>query len=318
MLHTKINDLLKIDYPIIQAGMVWTSGWKLASAASENGCLGLIGAGSMKPDLLREHIRKLRKYFTEQGIEKSFGINIPLSRGDVNELIDVTLDEGVKIIFTSSGNPKMFSERIKSHGVIMVHVVASVKHALKAEEAGCDAVVAEGFEAGGHNGFDEITTMCLIPQVADAVKIPVIAAGGIADGRQIAAAFALGASGVQIGTRFAATFEASSSEAFKKKIIEAKDDSTILTVKKVAPVRLFKNKFALEADAKEKSGATKEEMTEFLGRKREMLGVFEGNLDEGILEMGQSSGLVNEIKSVKEVISNLIREYIDAIKIFNR
>jgi enoyl-[acyl-carrier protein] reductase II len=307
--QTRINKLFNIELPIIQAGMVWTSGWKLASAVSECGCLGLIGSGSMKPELLREHIRKLRKYFTENGISKPFGVNIPLIRGDVDELIKTAIDENVKIVFTSAGSPKMHAGKFKERGIKLVHVIASVKHALKAQDSGCDAVVAEGFEAGGHNGFDEITTFCLVPQVAQALEIPVIAAGGIADGRQIMAAFALGAEGVQIGTRFAATNEASSSEAFKQKIVEAKDDSTALVMKKLNPVRLFKNKFANEVIEAEKKGANSEKLKELLGRKREMKGIFEGDLEEGELEMGQSSGLINDIKSVKDVINDLVQQY---------
>ena len=309
MIKTRITELFAIEYPIIQAGMVWTSGWRLASAASECGCLGLIGAGSMKPELLREHIVKLRKYFTEKGIDKPFGVNLPLIRGDIEELKKVIIQEKINIVFSSAGNPKLHSKFFKDNNILLVHVVASVKHALKAEEAGCDAVVAEGFEAGGHNGIDEITTLCLIPQVVDALKIPVIAAGGIADGRQIAAAFCLGAEGVQIGTRFAASFEASSSEIYKQKIVEAKDDSTILTLKKVVPVRLYKSKFALEADTLEKSGATKEELQDLLGKKREMKGIFEGDTEEGEFEMGQSSGLIRDIKSVKQIVEDLINEY---------
>jgi enoyl-[acyl-carrier protein] reductase II len=314
---TRINKLFNIKYAVIQAGMVWTSGWKLASAVSENGCLGLIGAGSMKPELLREHIQKLRKYFSEKNIDKPFGVNIPLIRGDVKELLRAAFDENVQIIFTSAGSPKVFANEIKSKGIKLVHVAASVKHALKAQEAGCDAVVAEGFEAGGHNGLDEITTLCLVPQVADVLEIPVIAAGGIADGRQIAACFALGAEGVQIGTRFAATVESSSSEIYKQKIVEAKDNSTILTLKKLAPVRLLKNEFGLKADALEKSGASAEELKELLGMKREMMGIFEGNAEEGELEMGQSSGLVKEIKSVKEVIDILVKQYKEALSLLN-
>ena len=309
MIQTRINKLFNITYPIIQAGMVWTSGWKLASAVSENGCLGLIGSGSMKADLLREHINKLRKYFKEKGIDKPFGVNIPLMRGDAGELVRTVIDEGVKIVFTSAGNPKTYAKELKAGGITFVHVVASVYHSLKAQEAGCDAVVAEGFEAGGHNGIDEITTFCLVPQVVDAVEIPVMAAGGVAAGRQIAAAIALGAEGVQIGTRFAATFESSCSDLFKQKIVEAKDNSTILTLKKLAPVRLFKNKFGLEADNREKSCTPVEELKEFLGRKREKRGIFEGDLEEGELEMGQSSGLVNEIYSVKDVIKSMLYEY---------
>jgi enoyl-[acyl-carrier protein] reductase II len=309
MLKTRITKLFNIQYPIIQAGMVWTSGWRLASAASASGCLGLIGAGSMKPELLREHITKLRNYFKENGIDKPFGVNIPLIRGDVKELIKTVIEEKIQIVFTSAGNPKVHAAVLLDNGIKLVHVIASVKHALKAEEAGCSAVVAEGFEAGGHNGIEEITTMCLVPQVVDSLEIPVIAAGGIATGRQIAAAFCLGAHGVQIGTRFAATHEASGSPAFKEKIVEARDDSTILTLKKLVPVRLFKNKFGLEADSKEKSGANIEELREFLGKKREMKGIFEGDIEEGELEMGQSSGLVKEIKSVKEVVKCLLSEY---------
>jgi enoyl-[acyl-carrier protein] reductase II len=316
MIPTRINEIFGIELPIVQAGMVWTSGWKLAAAASENGCLGLIGAGSMKPELLSIHINKLRNYFKENNIDKPFGVNVPLIRGDVRELVNTVLKEKVKIVFSSAGSPKVFAKEFQDNGVKLVHVCASVKHALKAEEAGCVAVVAEGFEAGGHNGLDEITTFCLIPQVADAVKIPVIAAGGIATGRQIAAAFMLGAEGVQIGTRFAATFEASSADEFKKKIVEAKDDSTILTLKKLAPVRMYKNKFAFEADSLEKSGASKEQLAELLGRKREMNGIFNGDIDEGELEMGQSSGLVRELKSVKQVIDDLKTEYDNGIKIF--
>lgn len=309
MKQTRINKLFDIEHAIIQAGMVWTSGWRLASAASENGCLGLIGAGSMKPELLSEHLTKLRKYFKDNNIDKPFGVNLPLIRGDINELIKTILKEEVKIVFSSAGNPKAFSKIFKENNITLVHVVASVKHALKAQDAGCDAVVAEGFEAGGHNGLDEITTICLVPQVADSLEIPVIAAGGIADGRQIAACMALGAEGVQIGTRFAATTEASSSELFKNKIVEAKDSDTYLIMKKLNPVRLFKNKFASDVINAEHDGASKDELLELLGKKREMKGIFEGDLDEGELEMGQSSGLVNEIKSVKDVVKDLLRQY---------
>jgi enoyl-[acyl-carrier protein] reductase II len=313
MKQTRVNKLFGIELPIIQAGMVWTSGWRLAYAASENGCLGLIGAGSMKPELLSEHITKLRNYFKEKNINKPFGVNLPLIRGDINELIKTILKEDIKIVFSSAGNPKAHSKILKDNGITLVHLVASVKHALKAQDAGCDAVVAEGFEAGGHNGVDEITTLCLVPQVVDALEIPVIAAGGIADGRQIAAAMALGAEGVQIGTRFAATHEASSSEVFKNKIVEAKDDSTRLVMKKLNPVRLLKNKFAEEIIKAENEGATKEQLLEMLGKKREMKGIFEGDIDEGELEMGQSSGLVNEIKSVKEVVEALKKQYNTAV-----
>jgi len=313
MKQTRINSLFGIEHPIIQAGMVWTSGWRLASAASENGCLGLIGAGSMKPELLSEHIQKIRIYFEEKNISKPFGVNLPLIRGDINELIKTILKEEVKIVFSSAGNPKAFANIFKENNITWVHVVASVKHALKAQDAGCDAVVAEGFEAGGHNGIDEITTLCLVPQVVDALDIPVIAAGGIATGAQIAACMAIGAEGVQIGTRFAASLEASSSEIYKNKIVEAKDSDTYLIMKKLNPVRLFKNKFAEDVIKAERSGASEDELKEMLGRKREMKGIFEGDLDEGELEMGQSSGLVNDILPVKTLIQNLLTEYDEAV-----
>lgn len=313
MKHTRINSLFNIEHPIIQAGMVWTSGWRLAAACSENGCLGLIGAGSMKPELLGEHIQKIKSHFTSNNISKPFGVNLPLIRGDINELIKTILKEEVKIVFSSAGNPKVFSKVFKENGIKWVHVTASVKHALKAQDAGCDAVVAEGFEAGGHNGIDEITTLCLVPQVVDAVEIPVIAAGGIADGRQIAACMALGAEGVQIGTRFAASEEASSSTAYKQKIVEASDTSTVLIMKKLNPVRLFRNKFAEDIQNAENSGATAEVLKELLSVKREMKGIFEGDLNEGELEMGQSSGLVNEILPVNEIIKKLLADYDAAV-----
>jgi enoyl-[acyl-carrier protein] reductase II len=267
----------------------------------------------MKPELLSEHITKLRNYFKEKNIVRSFGVNLPLIRGDINELIKTIINEEVKIVFSSAGNPKAFSKIFKENNITLVHVVASVKHALKAQDSGCDAVVAEGFEAGGHNGIDEITTLCLVPQVVDALEIPVIAAGGIADGRQIAACMAIGAEGVQIGTRFAASVEASSNELYKNKIVEAKDSDTYLIMKKLNPVRLFKNKFAEDVINAEKAGATAEELTEMLGRKREMKGIFEGDLNEGELEMGQSSGLVHKINSVKEIITDLLKQYNEAV-----
>lgn len=302
---TFFSKQLGITYPIIQAGMVWTSGWKLAVAAARAGCLGLIGAGSMKPELLREHIRKAKA--TEVG--NLIGVNIPLIRGDVDELVRATIEEGIKIVFTSAGTPKAHAAKFKEAGCFLAHVVASVKHALKAEEAGCDAVVAEGFEAGGHNGIDEITTLCLVPQVVDAVKIPVIAAGGIADGRQIYAALSLGAQAVQIGTRFAATIESSAHENYKQAVVSAHDTDTILALKKVAPVRIRKNTFASLAVEAQLRGATKEEEVELLGRKREMNGIFLGDTEQGELEMGQSSGLINDIPTVKEVVDRLVADY---------
>lgn len=299
-----ITNLFGITYPIVQAGMVWTSGHRLASAASNAGALGLIGAGSMKPELLREHIRDCR---TETN--RPFGVNIPLIRGDVDRLLEVALDEKVEIIFTSAGNPALCIDRVKKEGALMVHVVASVRHALKARSVGVDAVVAEGFEAGGHNGLDEITTLCLVPQVVDAVDIPVIAAGGIADGRGMAAVMALGAAGVQIGTRFAATVEASSHPNYKQAVVDADDSATILTLKKVTPVRLIKNQFALRAREAEQNGASPEAMRALLGAKRERRGIFDGDRDEGEIEAGQSSGLIHEILTASQVVEHLIDGY---------
>lgn len=304
-MRTQLTERFKIEYPIIQAGMVWASGWKLAVATARAGGLGLIGAGSMKPELLQEHIRKAKT--TE--VADRIGVNIPLIRGDVDNLVRVTIEEGIRIVFSSAGSPKAHIQKFKEAGCFVAHVVASVKHALKAEEAGCDAVVAEGFEAGGHNGLDEITTLALVPQVVDAVKIPVIAAGGIADGRQVLAALALGAEAVQIGTRFAATVESSAHASYKQAVIEAEDSGTALVLKKVAPVRLRKNAFAARAIEAQLHGATREEELELLGRKREMNGIFLGDLEEGELEMGQSSGLVKEILTVEEVMQKLLREY---------
>ena len=313
-LQTELSRTLGIRYPILQAGMVWTSGWKLAVAAARAGALGLIGAGSMKPELLREHIRKAKA--TE--VAHTIGVNIPLTRGDVEALVQITVDEGVKIVFTSAGNPNIHIRKLKQAGCFVAHLVASVKHAQKAEAAGCDAVVAEGFEAGGHNGIDEITTLCLVPQVVDAVKIPVIAAGGIADGRQILACLALGAQAVQIGTRFAATVESSSHPLYKQAVVESEDNSTVLVLKKVAPVRLKKNPFSMSALDAQRTGASKEQEVELLGRKREMQGIFEGNLEDGELEMGQSSGLVKSILSVQEVMERLVHEYTEALQQMKR
>jgi enoyl-[acyl-carrier protein] reductase II len=312
-MQTELSKRLHLDIPIAQAGMVWTSGWKLAVASARAGALGLIGAGSMKPDLLREHIRKA----TATEVAFRIGVNIPLMRGDVEKLIAVTIEEGVKIVFTSAGSPKVYAEKLKIAGCFLAHVIANTKHALKAQEAGCDAVVAEGFEAGGHNGIDEITTLALVPQVVDAVSIPVIAAGGIADGRQMLAALSLGAQAVQIGTRFAATLEASSHPNFKQAIVECEDNSTVLTLKKIAPVRLKKNAFALKALEAQNAGVSREHEVELLGRKREMRGIFEGDLDGGELEMGQSSGLVKEILSAADVVERLRAEYRQALERVN-
>ncbi len=285
--------------------MVWVSGYKLAVAVSNAGGLGLIGAGSMKPDLLREQIQKAKNK-----TDKPFGVNIPLLRGDALDLINVTIDEGVKIVFTSAGHPGKFIDKLKKAGCVVVHVVPSVKYALKAESVGCDAVVAEGFEAGGHNGLDEITTFVLIPQVVDAVKIPVIAAGGIADGRGMAAAFALGAEGVQIGTRFAASIESSAHQNYKQAIVETTDNSTVLILKKVTPVRLIKNKFSQQIIDAENRGATTEELANLLGKNRERMAILEGNLDEGEIEAGQCAGMIKEIFPAGEIVRKIVEEYI--------
>jgi enoyl-[acyl-carrier protein] reductase II len=304
---TKVTGLFNINYPIIQAGMVWVSGWKLASAVSNEGGLGLIGSGSMKPELLREHIQKCKA-----ATDKPFGVNIPLLRGDAEELIKVTIEGGVKIVFCSAGHPGKFINLLKENNIKVVQVVPSVKHASKAEEVGCDAVVGEGVEAGGHNGINETTTIALIPQLVDAVKIPVIAAGGIADGRGILAALSLGAEGVQIGTRFAATIESSAHQNYKQKVLEAKDDGTLLAFKKIGLVRMLKNEFAYRALKAERDGWDESKLKDLLGSKRERLGIFEGDEVEGELEAGQSSGLVKEILTVKELFQKLLNEISEA------
>lgn len=308
-IKNRITELFGIEYPIIQAGMVWVSGYKLAAAVSECGGLGLIGAGSMKPDLLKEHIQKAKAKTT-----KPFGVNIPLLRGDADELIKVIVEENVKIVFTSAGHPGKFIDFLKKNNVKVAHVVPSVKYAKKAEEVGCDAVVGEGYEAGGHNGFDEITTFCLIPMLVESVNIPVIAAGGIATGKQIAAAFALGAEGVQIGTRFAATIESSAHENYKRMIVEARDNGTVIGFRKIGLVRMIKNDFALRAIEAEKNCADENKLREIWGEKRERRGIFEGDVNEGALEAGQSAGLIKNILSVKEVFDNLIYEYDETVK----
>jgi enoyl-[acyl-carrier protein] reductase II len=302
-LKTRITELFNVNYPIIQAGMVWTSGWKLASAVSNEGGLGLIGSGSMKPDLLREHIRDCFK-----ATNKPFGVNIPLLRGDADELVNVVIEEGVKIVFSSAGHPGKFIELLKKNNIKVVHVIPSIKFGLKAQEVGCDAVVGEGVEAGGHNGINETTTLALIPQLVDALKIPVIAAGGIADGRGILAALSLGAEGVQIGTRFAATIESSAHPNYKKKVVEAGDDGTVLAFKKIGLVRMMKNDFAGRAVKAENECWDEEKLSELLGKKRERLGIFEGDEIEGEMEAGQSSGLVKEILPVKELFKKLLKE----------
>jgi len=303
----RITNLFGIGYPIIQAGMVWASGWKLASAVSNNGGLGLIGSGSMKPEVLKEHISKCRI-----ATDKSFGVNIPLLRGDALDLINVCIEENIKIVFTSAGHPAKHISRFKEHDVKVVHVVSNVKQALKSEEAGCDAIVGEGVEAGGHNGPDEISTLALIPQIIDAVNIPVIAAGGIADGRGILAALALGAEGVQIGTRFAVTIESSAHEIYKQAICNAKDTDTVLILKKLGMARIIKNEFSDTVLKAEANGADKERLKILLGHKREKLGIFDGSSKDGMMEVGQSSGLVKEILSVEKLMQNFIAEYDEA------
>lgn len=306
-IQNRITNLFNIKYPIIQAGMVWVSGWKLASAVSNNGGLGLIGAGSMKPDLLREHIQKCKT-----ATDKPFGVNIPLLRGDAEDLVKVVIEENVKIVFSSAGHPGKFIEAFKKNDIKVCHVVPSIKFAKKAEDVGCDAIVGEGVEAGGHNGADELTTFALIPQLVDAVKIPVIAAGGIADGRGILAALSLGAEGVQIGTRFAVTQESSAHPNYKQKVVEAKDNDTILVLKKIGMARMLKNKFTEEALLAETSGADADKLKELLGQKRERLGIFEGDAKQGMMEAGQGAGLINDIPTVEELMKRFITEFDNA------
>ena len=291
--------------------MVWCSGWRLASAVSNQGGLGLIGAGSMYPEVLREHVQKCKK-----ATDKPFGVNVPLLYPDIDKIIEIILDEKVPIVFTSAGNPAIWTPVLKDAGITVVHVVPNVKLALKCEEKGVDAIVCEGFEAGGHNGKDEITSMTLIPQVVDAVSIPVIAAGGIGDGRGIAAALALGADGVQIGSRFAATVESSAHDAFKQAVVQANDTDTVLTLKSVTPVRLIKNPFYQKVREAEDSGATVSTLKELLGRGRAKKGIFEGNLEEGELEIGQISGLIKDIPTVKDLFESLLTGYNQTIKSF--
>ena len=302
--QNKITSLFNIKYPIIQGGMIWHSGWRLASAVSNNGGLGLIGAGSMYPDILRENIRKCKK-----ATEQPFGVNVPMLYPNLEEIIQIILEEGVKIVFTSAGNPKTYTETLQKEGVKVAHVVSSTKFAMKCEEAGVDAIVAEGFEAGGHNGRDETTTFCLIPNVKRHISKPLIAAGGIALGSQMKAAMILGADGVQIGSRFAMTDEASSHENFKNKVVSINEGDTQLTLKELAPVRLVKNKFFHDLEKLYESGRNVEALKETLGRARAKRGMFEGDLEEGELEIGQVSALIDEILPVEQVFKNLIKEF---------
>ncbi|MCF6308089.1 MAG: nitronate monooxygenase [Flavobacteriaceae bacterium] len=307
-MNTKITKLFKIQYPIIQAGMIWNSGWRLASAVSNAGGLGLLGAGSMYPDVLREHIQKCKK-----ATSKPFGVNVPMLYPNIEEVIQIIIEEGVKIVFTSAGNPKTHTARLKENGITVVHVVSSVKFALKSQEAGVDAVVAEGFEAGGHNGREETTTFTLIPMVKEKLDIPLIAAGGIATGRGMLAAMILGADGVQVGSRFVASEESSAHIAFKNMVAEAKDGDTILTLKELAPVRLLKNKFAEEVMELYKTNPSIDEIRALLGRARAKKGMFEGDLVNGELEIGQIAGLINEVIPAAEIVKEMISEFKEAI-----
>jgi enoyl-[acyl-carrier protein] reductase II len=300
----KITQLFNIKYPIIQGGMIWNSGYKLASAVSNAGGLGLIGAGSMYPEVLREHIQKCKK-----ATDKPFGVNVPMLYPNIEEIIQIIIEEEVKIVFTSAGNPKTWTSYLKERGITVVHVVSSSKFALKAQEAGVDAVVAEGFEAGGHNGREETTTFTLIPMVKEQISIPLIAAGGIATGRGMLAAMVLGADGVQMGSRFAASFESSAHDNFKKTIIETKEGDTQLTLKELAPVRLIKNKFYNDIQDFYSRCPSVEDLKALLGRARAKKGMFEGDLVEGELEIGQIAGLIHNIKSVESIINEVIYEF---------
>lgn len=303
-MQTRITELFGIRYPIIQAGMIWCSGWRLASAVSNAGGLGLLGAGSMRPEIFEEHVQKMRK-----ATGKPWGVNLPLLYPQMDEIIDIVLRERVKIVFTSAGNPKTYTGRFKEAGLTVVHVIANTKFAAKAEQAGVDALVAEGFEAGGHNGIEETTTMTLIPLIRRMTQLPLIAAGGIGTGSQMLAAMALGAEGVQVGSRFAASTESSAHEVFKQKIIEATDGATKLSLKSVVPVRLIRNKFQQQTEEFERRGASPDELRELLGRGRARLGMFEGDADEGELEIGQVSALIDEIKPAAQIISEMMEEF---------
>ena len=305
----KITQLFNIQYPLIQAGMVWASGWKLASAVSNAGGLGIIGAGSMYPEILKEHIEKCKK-----ATDKPFAVNVPLLYPDIDKIMEIIINEKVEIVFTSAGNPKTWTKHLQEHGIKVVHVVSGVKFALKSQEAGVDAVVAEGFEAGGHNGRDETTTFTLIPMVKEKIDIPLIAAGGIATGRGMLAAMVLGADAVQIGSRFVASPEASSHQNFKEMVVKAQEGDTKLTLKELAPVRLLKNKFFDDVQKLYAENPSKEQLIELLGRARAKKGMFEGDLEEGELEIGQISGLIHEINPAAEIVKEIIEEFETAKK----
>ncbi|WP_327018911.1 NAD(P)H-dependent flavin oxidoreductase [Croceibacter atlanticus] len=304
MTTNRITELFNIKYPIIQGGMIWASGWKLASAVSNAGGLGLIGSGSMYPEVLREHIQKCKK-----ATDKPFGVNIPLLYPNMEEIVQIIIDEGVKIVFSSAGNPKTWTSHLQSHGITVVHVVSSVKFALKAQEAGVNAVVAEGFEAGGHNGREETTTLALIPMVKEQLDIPLIAAGGIANGKSMLSVMILGADGVQVGSRFVATPEASSHQNFKDLVVNAKEGDTQLTLKELAPVRMLKNKFFDQVIELYSKNPSKEDLIELLGRARAKKGMFEGDLDDGELEIGQISGLIHDIKPAGKIVEDMVSEF---------
>lgn len=308
-MENRIRSLFQIELPIVQAGMIWCSGWRLASAASNAGCLGLIGAGSMYPDVLQLHIQRCKA-----ATNKPFGVNVPLLYPDIDQLMKVIIAEGVKIVFTSAGNPKTYTSMLQHEGIKVVHVVSNLKFALKAQDAGVDAIVAEGFEAGGHNGREETTTLVLIPLIREKVEIPLIAAGGIGSGSAILAAQALGADGVQIGSLFASAKESSAHPAFKQAIVEVEDGGTQLALKSLTPVRLIKNDFFQKVAEAENRGATTEELKELLGRARAKKGMFEGDMIEGELEIGQVAALINEQLSVQETVNKLQKEYINARK----
>jgi enoyl-[acyl-carrier protein] reductase II len=304
-MQNSIQQLFNVQFPIIQAGMVWCSGWRLASAVSNAGGLGIIGAGSMHPDTLREHLQKCKA-----ATSKPFAVNVPLLYPEMKAVMGLLIEEGVKIVFTSAGNPTTWTGYLKDNGITVAHVVSSVKFAKKAEQAGADAVVAEGFEAGGHNGREETTTLVLIPMVREAISIPLIAAGGIASGRAMLAAEVLGADGVQIGSRFAVATESSAHQNFKNKIIQTSEGDTLLTMKQLTPVRLIKNKFFQDVMEAEKRGVSKEEMENLLGKRRAKHGMFEGDLDEGELEIGQVSAAITKIQPAAEIVKEIWEEYV--------
>lgn len=305
----RITNLLGVRYPIVQAGMIWCSGWELASAVSNAGALGIIGAGSMYPDILKHHIQRCKS-----ATAQPFAVNVPMLYPDIQQLMKIIIEEKVKIVFTSAGNPATWTPMLKSEGITVVHVVSNVKFALKAKQAGVDAIVAEGFEAGGHNGREETTTMCLIPSVRQAVDLPLIAAGGISSGKSMLAAIALGAEAVQMGSRFVASVESSAHADFKQKVISCKDGDTMLSLKELAPVRLIKNNFYMKVSEAEKRCATKEELQTILGRARAKKGMFEGDMDEGELEIGQIAAVINEIKPAAEIVSDIWNEFLNEKK----